>query len=213
MGDTLREIAIFEFIIGRGYQECVNKKLTFIYNKFLFIVHGSFLDSGNRFPYNERQKQKGDDAVDERRRELARETLRLLPLLFRRLFQTSRRTVLPDLPPTQLQTLMLLERAQGQANMTVLAEDLCISRQQFTKVANCLEERGYVKREQSTENRRMVFLLLTDAGRDAMQHVLCDALCDLERCFASYDSEELDVLIYASKIMQSHLENDRREEE
>lgn len=201
-----------ETIIEPGQKKCVNKKLTFIYNKFLFIVHVSFLDRREALPYNEHQKQKGGGAVDERRKELARETLRLLPLLFRRLFQTSRRTALPDLPPTQLQTLMLLERAEGQANMTWLAEELCISRQQLTKVANCLEDRGFVRREQSAENRRMVFLTLTDLGRQAMQSVLCEALSTLEHSFESYSGEELDALIDASKIMQRHLENDRRQE-
>mgnify|MGYP002243942370 CR=1 FL=1 len=43
------------------------------------------------------------------------------------------------------------------ACMTWLAEELRISRQQFTKVANALEERGFAKREQSQENRRTVF--------------------------------------------------------
>ena len=69
-----------------------------------------------------------------------------------------------------------------------------------------------MRREQSAENRRMVFLTLTDLGRQAMQNVLCEALSTLEHSFESYSGEELDALISASKIMQQHLENDRRQE-
>lgn len=157
-------------------------------------------------------REKGGGAVDEKREELAREMLRLLPLLFRRIFQTSRRTVLPELPPTQLQTLMLLERMDGPACMTWLAEELRISRQQFTKVANALEERGFAKREQSHENRRTVFLTLTEEGKQALADVLRGAVIDLGGSLCSYTDEELDMLSRAISILQSHLGKDRREE-
>ena len=52
--------------------------------------------------------RKGGEAVKELSTQLARETLQLLPLLFRQIFQTSKRAMLPELPPTQLQALMLL---------------------------------------------------------------------------------------------------------
>lgn len=143
--------------------------------------------------------------------QLARETLQLLPLLFRQIFQTSKRAMLPELPPTQLQALMLLERAGRPACMTSLAEELCVSRQQFTKVANALVEKGYVAREPSSENRRMILLTITPEGKAALRGILRDAIDALSDSFYCYTEEELRILQKAAQILRSHIGKDRKD--
>ena len=150
--------------------------------------------------------------MTEKRKELARELLRLMPLLFRRMFQASRRTVLPDLPPTQLQTMMLLERVKGRACMTWIADELCIPRQQFTKVANALEAPGFARREQSQENRRTVYLTLTQEGEQALSSILSEAVDKFAQSLSSFAEPEIDTLSRAASILQSHLGKDRGEE-
>ena len=79
-------------------------------------------------------------------------------------------------------------------------------------MANALEERGFAKREQSQENRRTVFLTLTEEGKQALADVLRGAVIDLGGSLCSYTDEELDMLSRAISILQSHLGKDRREE-
>lgn len=146
------------------------------------------------------------------RERLAQDSLCLMPLLFRRIFQISRKCVLSDLPSTQFQTIVLLDRAAKPLCMTQLAEELCVSPQQFTKVARALEERGYVCREQSRENRRMVLLELTENGRAALESLLCDARARLAGTLEEYGEEELFALLRATEILRSHLGKDRIED-
>ena len=142
---------------------------------------------------------------------LARETLQLLPLLFRQIFQTSKRAVLPQLPPTQLQALMLLEREGKPACMTWLAEELCVSRQQFTKVANALVDKGFVAREPSSENRRMILLTITPEGKMALCGILQDAIDALSGSFSCYTEDELRILRNAGQILRAHIGKDRKD--
>ena len=158
------------------------------------------------------RKSVGDDALKDLRDQLAQNSLCLMPLLFRRIFQISRKCVLSDLPSTQLQTMILLDRAAEPFCMTQLAEELCVSPQQFTKVARALEERGYVRREQSRENRRMVLLDLTENGRAVLESLLCDARARLAGTLEEYAEEELRTLLQATEILRTHLGKDRMED-
>ena len=75
-----------------------------------------------------------------------------------------------------------------------------------------MEERGYVRREQSRENRRMVLLDLTENGRAALESLLCDARARLAGTLEEYAEEELRTLLQATEILRTHLGKDRMED-
>lgn len=54
-------------------------------------------------------------------------------------------------------------------NMTQLATQLYVSKQQLTKIIDGLVEKGYVHRFGDENNRRVVLVEITDAGRQMMQ--------------------------------------------
>ena len=138
---------------------------------------------------------------------LAQKTLQIMPVMFRSVFQISKRSELPDIPLTQLQA-MVLQNAAGPVQMANLARELRISRQQFTKVAAALEGRGFVTRRVSPENRRMVHLHLTEAGTAYLEGLLGALSADLAQALAPYEEQELRVLLQAADILQSHLGKD-----
>lgn len=70
-----------------------------------------------------------------------------------------------DLKPSQIMILNLLEMNE-QINMSALANQLAISKEQASRVITYLVENGYVERAHDRSNRRVVNVSLTDRGRE-----------------------------------------------
>ena len=82
----------------------------------------------------------------------------------------------------------------GEANITMsaLAEALCISKQQTSKLVAILEEKGYAYREHDAVNRRQVYVRITVEGIayvEKSQHELRDWLC-IETTLLAPDEQE-----------------------
>jgi DNA-binding MarR family transcriptional regulator len=72
---------------------------------------------------------------------------------------------LVDLQPTTVAVLLPLLSKDG-LTLSELARGLHMKAPTVTVIANRLEERGWIKRKRSTEDRRQVHLFLTEAGRE-----------------------------------------------
>jgi DNA-binding MarR family transcriptional regulator len=75
----------------------------------------------------------------------------------------SRSVAQADISPPQLGTLLLIETNPGMSQSAV-AEALRFDRSTLVQIVDRLEERGLVKRESSTRDRRSHALALTPAG-------------------------------------------------
>ncbi len=83
-----------------------------------------------------------------------------------------------DLTVTQLYTMTALSETDCM-NMTQLASQLYISKQQLTKIVDALVEKGFVHRFGDPNNRRVVLVSLTESGQKLMrqhQEVFIDNL-------------------------------------
>lgn len=83
-----------------------------------------------------------------------------------------------DLTVTQLYTMTALSEADSM-NMTQLASQLYISKQQLTKIVDALVEKGFVHRFGDPGNRRVVLVSLTESGQKLMrqhQELFIDSL-------------------------------------
>ena len=70
------------------------------------------------------------------------------------------------------QVLFLLKRNTGSPfTMSVLADKMQITKQQLTKLINDLEDQGYVERVHDRQNRRQVYIFLTEAGVSLMEEI------------------------------------------
>ena len=86
------------------------------------------------------------------------------------LLQVDRRLAAHDL--THAQWLPLYRLAQGDcATMAALARDQVLDPGAMTRALDRLEAKGLLRRERSLQDRRVVQLVLTDAGRAVSQHV------------------------------------------
>ena len=55
-------------------------------------------------------------------------------------------------------------------NMSVIAHRMAVTVSTLTTNMNGLERKGYIRRERSQEDKRVVYVLLTDKGRKAFYH-------------------------------------------
>lgn len=55
-------------------------------------------------------------------------------------------------------------------NMSVIAHRLSVTVSTLTTNMNGLEKKGYIRRERSSEDKRVVYVILTEQGRKAFYH-------------------------------------------
>ncbi len=82
----------------------------------------------------------------------------------------SERLVRLGISMTQLHVMHLLER-HGELAMSRLAETLDVSLSAATGLIDRIEERGFVERVRVPEDRRIVLVRITEAGRQMLEDV------------------------------------------
>ena len=105
------------------------------------------------------------------------------------------------------QALILLNQTGRSApTMSELAARLEITKQQLTKLVNDLEEKGLVKREHDSRNRRQVYLYITPTGAAIVSQLKEAMLSCTVAGLAGYSEEELaeldDCLIRLSSLLE-----------
>jgi DNA-binding MarR family transcriptional regulator len=65
--------------------------------------------------------------------------------------------------------LIHLEESPEGLRMNALAERILYSKSGFTRVVDRMEEAGLVRRVRPADDRRSIFVVLTDEGREAME--------------------------------------------
>lgn len=104
-------------------------------------------------------------------------------------------------------TLVALDNwAEEDYTMSELAEKLQITKQQFSRLINDLEEKGLVERIHDKENRRRVYIRICDLGREMMEDLKQDMLnCTLQglRSYSVAELAEMDFCICRlTKLME-----------
>jgi DNA-binding MarR family transcriptional regulator len=75
-----------------------------------------------------------------------------------------------DLPVRWYDVLVQLEETPGGLRMNELADRILYSKSGFTRVVDRMEAAGLVRRVRPENDRRSIFVVLTDDGRTAMEH-------------------------------------------
>ncbi|MCK6579997.1 MAG: MarR family transcriptional regulator [Anaerolineae bacterium] len=117
------------------------------------------------------------------RREISRRTLDIIPLIMR-VMSAEMRQSLPGIQPGHISLLGILRyRAHTLGD---LADRLSVSAPTMSNTISTLEERGWVGRRRAENDRRLVWIEITDAGQAALDKVednvetrLTDLLSDL----------------------------------
>lgn len=94
----------------------------------------------------------------------------------------------------QYNALVILNSAANKVKQSDLGAQLVVSRSDITGIVDRLEKRGYVKREDSLDDRRVKFIALTSKGKDLIKRVENDyfeKLKQIVRFLTIKDKEDL----------------------
>ncbi len=92
-----------------------------------------------------------------------------------------------DLPLTWFDLLSRIKQTPGQRlRMHELEEASLFTRSGITGLADRLEQAGFVRRERSTEDRRGVYLAITEAGIDKINEVWPEHELSIHNHFAQH---------------------------
>ncbi len=114
-----------------------------------------------------------------------------------------------DLSMTWFDLLSRIKQAPGQRlRMHQLEEASLFTRSGITGLADRLEKAGFVRRERSAEDRRGVYLAITQAGIDKIDEVWPDHQVSIQKHFAQHlDPEDVKALqATTQKILDRKIE-------
>lgn len=97
------------------------------------------------------------------------------------------------LSESQFGTLEMLLHL-GPTNQKTISEKLLISKSNVVSIIDKLEQHGFVKRQRSTEDRRIIYVHLTDSGRKTIEEILphhVSAIVEEFNCLTVAEQEEL----------------------
>jgi len=99
------------------------------------------------------------------------------------------RTTVGDLHGSQFGTLEMLYHL-GPLNQKDVGKKLLISKSNVVSIIDKLEERGLVRRQRSTEDRRCIFIHLTESGQEKIEEVLPGHVAAITHAFHPLTAED-----------------------
>jgi len=109
------------------------------------------------------------------------------------------------MPMRSYDALVHLEEAPDGLRMNELAERILYSKSGFTRVVDRLEEAGLVQRVRPDNDRRSIFVVLTDEGRAAMERARRYHRHSIEQHFSRYLSDaDIKALTRALEKLSAH---------
>lgn len=93
-------------------------------------------------------------------------------------------------------------------NMSVIAHRLSVTVSTLTTNMNGLEKKGYIRRERSQEDKRVVFVLLTEKGRKAFFHHRDFHKKMIRAIVKDLGEEEMEILYRCLKNLDGFLEQE-----
>ena len=92
--------------------------------------------------------------------------------------------------------------------MTQFANEMGITKQQLTKLVNDLEEKQYVVRSHNKENRRQVYIEITERGVQHLEKMLGEIVHEILTTLSGFSEEDKAKIAECSEIMSSLMRRD-----
>ncbi|MFV1998779.1 MAG: MarR family winged helix-turn-helix transcriptional regulator [Acidimicrobiia bacterium] len=111
-----------------------------------------------------------------------------------------------DLPMSWFDVLGRLNQAPGKRlRMHELEESVLFTRSGITRLADRIEESGLIRRERSAEDRRGVYLVITEAGIAKIDEVWPDHVASIQKHFGQYlNTQDVESLRNATQKILDH---------
>ncbi len=121
----------------------------------------------------------------------------LVPLLNKKLLRENELYKLDDLYPSHVQILLLLSKNK-QLTMSEISKEIHVINSNLTPLVDKLIKLGYLKRQPSKKDRRVVHISLTASGKKQVEKHKQYAVGYLEEQFEKIDEDKL-------KALEEHL--------
>ena len=99
-------------------------------------------------------------------------------------------------------------RAGQHTTMSELSDRLGITKQQLTKLVNDFEENGYVRRTRSEENRRMIYVEITEEGNSCLDEMIAEIKTEIKKTLTSFSDEDMDKIIECTEVLSDIFRRD-----
>ena len=129
---------------------------------------------------------------------VADQFMQIMPLVMR-VVSADIRSARSDLNPAYYRLMGMLHH--GTWNLGELAERQAVSKPTMSKTITTLEERGWVERAHSKDDRRVVLVSLTDEGRKVSNQVRQEMVNRMAQILMPLDAEDQETLIVALTIL------------
>lgn len=96
---------------------------------------------------------------------------------------------------------------EGPQKVSQIAEALCYTSGAITALTDKLLASGYVERERTEEDRRVVYLTITDEGRKMLGDIRAKRKANIEKYFGALPDEDMEHLIRIFKKVLLTTEN------
>ncbi|WOV87055.1 MarR family transcriptional regulator [Sporosarcina oncorhynchi] len=115
-------------------------------------------------------------------------------------------------PGSQSHILFLLER-HGQKKMSEVAESLYLTPGAVTTASDKLLKNGYIERVRDEQDRRSVYIAITDLGRETITKLQREGLAVMKVVFGHSSDKELGFLIETFKQANTTVSRIRKDKE
>ena len=95
---------------------------------------------------------------------------------------------------------------ESQISLTELTERMHMAKQQLTRLVNDLEEAQLVERRRYASNRRVVYLALSENGKNYMDMVKQSIQCSITKGMEQVEPEDLELLAQAASMIRKALQ-------
>lgn len=118
----------------------------------------------------------------------------------------------PLISASQALILRKLDKS-GPQKITTLAEGLCITPGAVTSLSDKLISSGYANRRRDTKDRRVVYLEITDQGRELLNQYRAEVKSTVKDLFVGLPDEDLNHLIRIYQQVLRNIDKPQEEEE
>lgn len=140
--------------------------------------------------------------MDEQTREAARQVVETIPLIMRTVGAEMRRAVHTGMPAHMRVLGMCSRRAWS---LSQLAEAQAVSAPTMSKTVNTLVERGWLARTPSEEDRRVVHVTVTPAGKQMLDEAHQQTVDHVAALLAALSPDERETLLAGLAVLRSAL--------
>lgn len=114
--------------------------------------------------------------------------------------------------PSEMGVLNILAATPGPHSSVMLAELLGVSKPMITANLTSLSEKGYITKEQSKNDKRVYYVLLTPKALQLVEDAKADTNEQLAHLVAAMGQDEFDMLVNLTQKANRVLEANRDEE-